>query len=715
MKTDFSYVNSGKDTKKYRHDLGFHVNTTSDFGSFQPFLGLQLMGGDKVNINDFTQLVRNSTMPSPTFGNIKCKNEFMFVPMTDVFPGYAPMMEKTSVNATEMYTPTSFPTISNNELVLMLLTSPRFSTYDIFDTKNVYDEDYSGFNNLQSLETSPKDHTTLQNSFVTLLQEVYNNYMSSQWGDRQSYWINLFTNAEDNVSYSFNNQYYEKSHGERLSREAADFIISFDNWFQPGTDVTGFEIRWKLSAAGQRLFKVLRGLGFSLEFTDEAQLDFLPLLAFYKGYYDLYFIQRHSNWHSQAAYKIIDMIYEHNIVRVNTVDSAIGEYLYTFFTDLAECWFTYPADFLSAHVSVLNDGQASALAQDLIKPVGPSGDSFAGGVTVSNVPYSTASVTLQKLQQLSRLTRYFTKQSKCGQRVYKYMVDTYGKKAADEWFKPSLSVGSFFTDVIMDDTYSNADTADINGVGTGQHLGYRGGVGQGSSSNNSLNFEAPSNGFFFGMLCVYPETQWTQGNEGYLYCKTRYNQPTSDFDALGYELTPLGMVYTNNEEITSLSSTILKKSFGFIPRNSFLKTKHSLVNGCMAFRSTRDSFESFFLDKIINKGKFIRNDKADPDHPEKVYYSAYLSSIPTSQGTEWFSPERYPQLGYFNRIFFNSGLPYEKLNVFFDDSDFFPIEDNFVVQFRTGCVLINGLKPMSDSYDLFDESKDNDTANVSVV
>ena len=112
MATNFSTVLIGKNTKKYSHPRGFHVNSTSDFGSFQPFIVEFLLGGDSINYDKFVQLVRNSTMPSPTFGKLTCRNDFHFVPMCDLFPAFDALRDHTSIQGTNgLYIPTSMPFI----------------------------------------------------------------------------------------------------------------------------------------------------------------------------------------------------------------------------------------------------------------------------------------------------------------------------------------------------------------------------------------------------------------------------------------------------------------------------------------------------------------------------------------------------------------------------------------------------------------------------
>lgn len=103
--------NLGVSRKKYTHNKSFHIDTTADFGSFQPVLCDYLAVGDTAAMRSFRQLVRNAVMPSPTFGDIKCVNRFSFVPVSDVFPAFEAMLARQSVKTgNKEYIPVSVRT-----------------------------------------------------------------------------------------------------------------------------------------------------------------------------------------------------------------------------------------------------------------------------------------------------------------------------------------------------------------------------------------------------------------------------------------------------------------------------------------------------------------------------------------------------------------------------------------------------------------------------
>ena len=103
--------NLGISNRRYSHDKSYHVDTTSDFGSFQPLLSEFLNPNDKIVVSDIRQLIRNGVMPAPTFGDIKCVNDFTFVPVSDIFPAYDALISGQSVTtSSRKYIPQSVPT-----------------------------------------------------------------------------------------------------------------------------------------------------------------------------------------------------------------------------------------------------------------------------------------------------------------------------------------------------------------------------------------------------------------------------------------------------------------------------------------------------------------------------------------------------------------------------------------------------------------------------
>ena len=212
------------------------------------------------------------------------------------------------------------------------------------------------------------------------------------------------------------------------------------------------------------------------------------------------------------------------------------------------------------------------------------------------------------------------------------------------------------------------------------------------------------------MSCLVPDSKYFQGIVPTLFGVDRFTLPNSDFDALSYEVTPSSFLCAHNDIFVSGQKSTSDKGFGFVPRYSAFKTRRNIVNGDMSRRGTIASYSPYYLDKILTENAIHSEKNADGSYS----FVAVNNPLPVASEV-WRYPTRYPWLGNFNRIFYNSG------GDAFDDAssddaanDFIntPIDDNFIVQSVVSMKLINGLKPISQSYDVYDEDTDNSSKTI---
>lgn len=689
--------NIGVNRKKYTHDKSFHIDTTADFGSFQPILCDFLSVGDTANMRSFRQLVRNAVMPSPTFGDIKCLNRFSFVPVSDVFPAFEAMLAHQSVKTGQRdYIPLSVPLISSTELVAMLM-SEDFSSCCFFDA------------NSENSVSGSKDLLTVSSS--TDFFSFYKSVIELNLGEGS---FTSFTHFKD----------LPASRGE-FSPDASDFRLSN---FDLGHASKGSSrlLCIRLNALGRRLYNIFRGLGYSLDPLDNNEVSALPIFAFFKAWFDNFFPTRDLNFQSTFCFKVISSIYEYGFSNLFSSYTSLSIGLFSDFLsflidELSFCFYTFPDDFVSAHrlkaQSTLTDfSGGSSLASQSVVPDSVSASSFiranANGELYSNV------IDYPILNMLVRASKFLTKNSLIGSRIHEYIKVHFGQAVYDSIFAVSNDVASFVTDIKLDDIYSTSDTLNQS---TGQPLGSRGGIGSGYS-DDSFIFKAHTFGFLIGMTAIYPDSYFCQGDDPQLYMTSRFTFPSADFDALGYELTPLACIYDNHGRVYGKDVKRRQignhSSFGFIPRYSGLKTKRNLLNGDMARLSTADSFRGYYLDRLI----FEQTDSFEPvsDHHKSYVMRGRKGEIPTA-GTAWKQLLRYPQLGYFDRIFLNADLslqgqerkplPFSGYLVVGAE----PHDNNFTIQCNCSYFVTNALKPLSNSFDTFDDDVDNSTVSVSNV
>jgi hypothetical protein len=505
-----------------------------------------------------------------------------------------------------------------------------------------------------------------------------------------------------------------------LEVQGCDFIF----YSTTISKVVGF----KMSTIGKRVYSLLRGLGYSLEVANDNYVSAVPILAFYKAWFDHYAPKRDYTWSNTAAYRLINYIYENNQVSLNA--NFVGNhYTYEFLRTLKECFYSAKPDYYSAQTSQpVSNGDVSnnALGQPSADPSkdSPSLDNlvkqtYSGSGTSESKgqPYVQATkITLPMLQTLQRLSRFVAKDSVIGQRVSTWLRVHFGADVSNDFFKDSYDVKTFEVDCSVNDVFSTADTASGSGVSAeGEYLGAYAGKGIGFN-DDKVSYEAPCAGYFILMSAIAPKASYYQGDDPSLYGLNRYTLPSADFDALGMELTPYACMVDNNGINISVSidknNNLTDKSFGYMPRFSGYKVKKDIINGDMVRPSTIDSYSPYHLDRIILKHHFTpSNDDG------KSQLTLFTEDIPKADMSSWIFPTKYAWMGNFNRIFYNEGwirLAQHEYNLenYVMEKGTDVIDDNFIIQSVFDVRLTNQLKPISESYDTFEQDTDNNSINV---
>ena len=124
-------ISIGVNTKRYKHPLNHHVNTSCEFGFPQPIFQRPMAAGDKLSY-DCRQLVRFNSLVAPTFGECKSINVARFIPMCDVFPAYDALLAHTPIGTSNgNYIPSKYPYTSNCILALLLCVEAFLCVYFI--------------------------------------------------------------------------------------------------------------------------------------------------------------------------------------------------------------------------------------------------------------------------------------------------------------------------------------------------------------------------------------------------------------------------------------------------------------------------------------------------------------------------------------------------------------------------------------------------------
>lgn len=665
----FDKISVGVKTKKYTHHIPFDNNTTMQFGVIQPLFHQFLNANDRLS-SDVRQLVRLAPLPVPTFGRMHLENNIKFVKMSDIYPAYEAYISHKFVNSSHsQYIPNELPFVTPALLCLWLLKYSVYTTY-----KRNSDGNYA-------ITALPSDVQTLTST--------------------------LFEPHTGKVSYNMQN-FFTAQAISNISPDGADYIIYSSD--------EHYIYCFRFTNAARRLRSILVGLGYTYDLDVTDKLDATPLLAFYKAYYDTYAPSRGSSWTQTACFRLVNFIYDYNAPSIANLfeDSLTGIYTdsirksaFQFLDDLLNCWYVEPLNYVSAHRLHTGDNFAAEAYNPNQLNVS---DEFAETLNYDGSEYSLpylSEVNSIAIRQVLKLTRFITKDSVIGQKVSTWLKAHFGANVDNSIFKDATNIATTRVNCSINDVFSTSDTLSESG---GETLGAYAGKGLGFD-NSGFDFTAPSFGYVICLSCIVPDANFFQGYDPTLSAVSPDQRPNADLDAFGYEATPLASIAPLND--VSLSQRAVKlnnKSFGFVPRYSSFKTRKDIINGDMSRRGSINGYAPYYLDKILT------SQLIDATEVSQGVYTIIDRSSALPLATEsWRYTCRFPWLGNFNRIFSsNNYAPYSLVED--NDTDNYYteqiIDDLFIVQSVFDMRLVNCLKPMSDSYDTFDDDVNGDNQRI---
>lgn len=682
----FPNISLGRSTKTYTHNMSFDNSTTMPFGVVQPLLSQRLEPKSQINI-DMRQLVRLAPMPVPSFARLYMNNEVSFVPITDVCPYYEALVSQLSYSGTSTtYYPTSLPVVSNSTLLYILLTSSDtyFSIYD--------------------------GNGKLVDPTQDILSKVQKKLLEDFFDTTVSF-------GSDFLSLNHTQAFYNKDFA--ILPSGCDFCYKFIDLPSTGVAASNdsFLVCFRFGESSRRLRSVFIGLGYSLNI-DNTKVSFVPILSFYKAYFDLYFPARSLSWTDTNAFKLVRYIEDY---KYNYVFSPRGfspsfngdryKLFLSFIDDLRNVFYVAPDDIVSIHRET--PSLATFSSGTLLDYVDHNGQVSSLDVSVDgSQPSVSGQFGLVSLQVLQRLTRYFNKNSVIGKRISEYVKVHFGADVANSLYKDAFHVQSFSYPLNIDDIFSTSDTFEqvSDTKSKGELLGSYGGKGLGFDKSH-FSFTAPTAGYLFILGSISTPTGYFQGNSGDLYVVDFDTVPQAQFDALGFELSPRGQFFGFNDTYAHYSDKTpnfakLDTGFGFVPRYTGVKYHKNIVNGDLSRKSTASSLSPYHLNRILTPTVVDVSDISDTGSDYTISTPTQAVDLP-GPNTAWRYLSSQPWLGDYNRIFYNKG---DLFKVFTYD-DFGP-DDNFIVQTVFESKVTNTLKPLSQSFDTFEETTDNGTVDV---
>lgn len=685
--------------KSYTHNMDFDNNTTMDFGTVQPLLCQYLFPRSEVKLN-YRQLVRLAPMPTPSFARMYVKNYVRFVNIADVVPYHEALLSaKPFYSGTNSFIPRSMPFTTNKVLQYFLLQRSMYTVYG-----------YKGGNYVRLAQSSE------------VMKEQYNKILSDFY-----VYVGLGSNPRDYMRLPERGDSVWHSVEGSVTFFGADYIVPiFDSSDLTNTTPIGF-ICFRYSNKARRLRKQFVGLGYGLQLDDNTSISFAPLLAYYKSYFDTFGLTRVKAFESTACYALIRLISEYNydfgfgmFVTVDPNKDKVNRHLkfIEFLNDLADVYYTSPNTFIAAHREKPNNDVTSpfGLLSSANFLVANGSEALSGGLVISNgskvyqptlmpavsetsAKYQTFFSQLS-LDLLKRVTRYVAKDSAIGYRISDWVRVHYGADVVNTLFEESNFVSESTTPIDISDVFSTSDTANVGTEDKGENLGAYAGKGIGFNKNG-CTFRALHHGYLFMFSVLVPQIRDFVGTDPTLYAIDKDTIPVADFDALGMELTPRGALIGDNF-IASTKGEFTNKSFGFVPRYSGFKVKKDVVNGDMYLGHFKRDLQPYFLDRIPYNN-FIRN-VVEEKSGSGIFHvvDMSLANSPNSS-VNWQVLDGKTNIGNFNRLFYDEG----------DIVSDYNNPENFIVQTVFDFKVRNFLKPISESYETFDDTNDNNTTNVS--
>ena len=492
----------------------------------------------------------------------------------------------------------------------------------------------------------------------------------------------------------------------------ADYI------YQSNSSTTKY---YKLTQNGYILYRTLLSLGYRPAPGDSTLVNVMPMFAYAKAVWDTFGIKSRETFEDTGVYHAIQQLCSNGTSF--TTDNASNtitalRMLFRYISDYSYC--TLPTDFLSAHQVTPYGGLASFAhgevdpdddtygSNSIISPTHVVGDTTKGPANSTAELKSTVnsayapSLTKIQLNLLTRLTQMFAKDSIIGNNIKEYIEKRFGSEISNQLYAVSNLAGNAVSHINVSDVDSLADTVDDNGpASVGSYLGSYAGKGIGSG-DGQFSIKVDKDGYFV-ML------QWIEPQEGYfsqlnpeLQYYSQADEARPEYDALGYELTPLSCAWTDNQ-IGSYRDVISNTdSFGFIPRYSGWKTMPNIVSGDLRLRRYESEMKTFYLDR-------------DPIFHQLDDSNAISIQKCPKASEVWRYFGKYPQLQNFNRIFYNSEFSTNSTvdPVSGDVTIGNHVPDNFIIHNVLDVTLRNKLKPMALSYDTFIDDVDNGSTEVS--
>lgn len=749
MKTNTAFnkitIDSAK-SKRERFPLYHDVNTTASIGDTQPLACRLLIPKSKTTLS-MRHLIRMDPLVAPTFGDMKAKTWSMFVGMSDLIPKSFPaLLAKTTTARSDIsglpFVPSSLPYANLNELSCMILIGAQFTLYnhDPISTEGST-ADYTRWRSYLANDTST--------AFTEILSQVtskltygtragfpgYNGTLMSlkllgTQFPSQYIPINTPSATASNNSYRFflpSTSSPTDKRWDDVPLNSADYV--FRQTYTVNGNTYDVLIACRLSSFGKRLRKILIGCGYQVNFASQEQVNVLPLLAYYKAYFDTFGLTLYTNWESTAACALLTA-WDTNPINVNFDFSE--NYFCRFVYDLGNTFVTEQQDYITAHQTddaILPSGGSTSKTRGFVNNIvldtpgslnGQSGIAQAGYSSAQSAVHgSTGHVYINRTNHtevdaelLKILYKWTNRQTIAGKRIAELLrAGGYGDYVDSA---KSNFIGYEELDINVADVNANADSTNAM-TGKNSTLGQTVGKGIGVTDKDpkTVSFENDEFGYWITLFAICPEASWCQGMDATVKALSADDLYNREFDGIGMELESKDIVFGGADLVQNSDASQFHASYGLVPRHTRYKVAHSKLNGDFSLRGTRDGWLPYTMDKVLTFGTIEAALANASIGQYTTQLSPKISDIPIA-GDPWRYLNRYPWMMQFERIFDYQGNATQEFLRYVQNMSnvgnfelVYNVYDHFVVLNKMIMTTYAPMLPIADSYGTTDENDGN--------
>lgn len=753
-------------TKSSLFPFKFDSSTTLNIGEFVPASILEITPHSHVK-GRVGSAARLAPMVNPTFGKCFIHDYVFNIRLSEVYPLFDNIISQipTLNNAGNKMQPTGVPLVDSRLLYAYMLSNCQFSVFPIFnvpgkgqiyvpfaarDLMSYIDQSEHDslsrvlfFNIMANVPSPSSDYsfanlpTTIPNiinslSHVTSVQvdnygiinDGLDSYTDSQVNlescDYTIFCSDLFAVDPDQQGTSWTINRFSQHFGNPspIRTKVAEYLGTTE------FSLAGFQLGINLNYTGKYLRKILFGLGYKPSPLVD-RLSVLPLVAYFKTWFELFNPKRDISFQDTACFKYFDFKSRCQsqpicdpIADKDDADefslSVVSTWFFDFLSELTSCYFSVSHNYLTLCRQIdsnnFNYVQSSFtrpdgffspnnVAQGSYTPlqltttahVEEAGKEYLGGKVVSgDFPYSADTLNL-----VQRFSQFISNKRFVPQSIKDYFMSKFGVDIPQQGYL----VGVSNSDLNFDDVFQTATTSE-------GYLGEYAGRSVGSGSK-TFSFKTDNFSYCLVISCIIPRTQYVDGCNPLLHRLSSLDFYDDSFDGLTFQMIPETEVFSSDEVVNASRYPNIPgipaghpQSFGVAPIYQGYKVAPcGILNGDLSLRSTRNSFVGFTLDSVISKGDIYLSEQQFVDG--KISYEVkadYLPTLPVkaSQLYRFISPIN--GLSNLQRIFIN-GLIQKPLDGSLASSI---IDDTIVLHHILDFEVNSYMLPSSHSYETFD-------------